>query len=76
MKKIAENIIMKNEVKIGFILDENGNQTEETYQYKEYEVIDKDGDVLEVGQYTDESVTVKDILDRTGIAFGISYWSF
>lgn len=74
MKRIAENIIIKTEVKVGFVLDEEGNETEETYEYKEYEVVDKDGNVLEVGQYVDETITVEDICNRTGIKFRVSAW--
>jgi len=72
--RIAESINIKTEVKVGFVLDENGNETAETYNYKEYEVLDKDGNVLEVGQYTDETITVEEILNRTGIKFGVSAW--
>jgi hypothetical protein len=72
--RIAESINIKTEVKVGFILDENGNETGETYNYKEYEVLDKDGNVLEVGKYTDETITVEEILSRTGIKFGVSAW--
>ncbi len=72
--RIAESINIKTEVKVGFVLDENGNETEETYNYKEYEVLDNDGNVLEVGQYTDEIITVEEILNRTGIKFGVSAW--
>jgi hypothetical protein len=74
MKRIAENILIENEVKTDFVLDNQGNPTEETYNYKEYKVVDKEGNVLEVGQYTDESITVEDILQRTGIRFGVSAW--
>ncbi len=72
--RIAESINIKTEVKVGFVLDNNGNETEETYNYKEYEVLDKDGNVLEVGQYTDETITVEEICSRTGIKFGVSAW--
>ena len=74
MRRIAENILIENEVKVGFVLDKEGNETEETYNYKEYKVVDKEGDVLEVGQYTEESITVEEILQRTGIKFGVSAW--
>ena len=74
MKKIAEKIVIENEVKTGFVLDEEGNETTQTYTYKEYKVLDKDDEVLEVGQYTEETITVQEILDRTGIKFGVSAW--
>jgi hypothetical protein len=33
MKRIAEKILIENEIKTDFILDEQGNPTEETYEY-------------------------------------------
>jgi hypothetical protein len=74
MKRIAENILIENEVKTDFVLDNQGNPTEETYNYKEYKVVDKDNNVLEVGRWTDETITVEEILQRTGIKFGVSTW--
>jgi hypothetical protein len=73
--KTASNIIIENEVKTDFVLDNDGNQTINTYEYKEYKVVDENGDVLEVGRYTDESITVEQILERTGIVFGLSQWA-
>ena len=72
--RIAESINIKTEVKVGSVLDNDGNETGETYNYKEYEVLDKDGNVLEVGRYTDETITVEEICNRTGIKFGVSAW--
>jgi hypothetical protein len=72
--KIAHNIIIKTEVKTDFVLDELGNPTQETYEYKEYDIVDDEGYVLEIGRYTDEEITVQDILNRTGIVFGVSKW--
>lgn len=74
MKRIAENIIIENEVKTGFVLDNEGNEGEETYTYKEYKVVDKDNNVLEVGQYTEETITIEQICQNTGIKFGVSAW--
>jgi hypothetical protein len=74
MKRIAQSINILTEVKVGNIRDEYGNETGETYNYKEYEVLDGDGNVLEVGQYTEDEITVEEILNKTGIAFGISAW--
>jgi len=74
MRRIAENILIENEVKVGFVLDREGNETEETYNYKEYKVVDGEGNVLEVGQYTEETITVEEILQRTGIRLGLSAW--
>jgi hypothetical protein len=73
MKRIAESIIIENEIKTDFVLDMFG-KTEETYDYKEYKVLDKDDNVLEVGRYTEDTITVDEILDITGIKFGVSYW--
>lgn len=74
--RIAQSINIKNEIKTAFITDINGNPTEETYEYKEYEVLDSEGNVLEVGKYTQESITVEEILQQTGIVFGVSAWIF
>jgi len=74
MRRIAQNILIENEIKTDFILDNDGKPTDETYNYKEYKVVDGDGNVLEVGRYTDDTITVEEICDRTGIRFGISTW--
>jgi hypothetical protein len=76
MKRIAHNIIIKTEVKTDFITDDNGNPTEETYEYKEYDIVDEEGFILETGRYMDEEITVQEILNRTGIAFGISAYVY
>jgi predicted secreted protein len=76
MNRIAENIIIKTELKTDFVLDYNGNPTQETYNYKEYDVVDGEGFVLETGSYTEEEITVEEILNKTGIAFGISTWIY
>jgi hypothetical protein len=70
----AHNIIIENEIKTDFILDEKGQATENTYEYKEYKVVNELGDVLEIGRYTEETITVEEILQRTGIVFGLSRW--
>jgi hypothetical protein len=75
-KRIAENILVENEVKTDFILDNQGNPTDETYNYKEYKVLDDEDYVLEVGRYTEDTITVEQICERTGIAFGVSAWFF
>jgi hypothetical protein len=74
MKRIAQNILIENEVKTDFILDSRGEPTEQTYEYKEYKIVDGEGNVLEIGRYTQESITVEEILERTGIKFGLSTW--
>jgi hypothetical protein len=74
MKRLAHNIIIKTELKSDFVLDQFGNPTEETYEYREYHVVDEEGVVLEIGKYFTETTTVEDIVNSTGIAFGISAW--
>lgn len=74
MKRIAHNIVIENEVKVDFVLDNEGKSTEETYNYKEYKVVDEDNNVLEIGRWTDETITVEQILQRTGIKLGVSAW--
>jgi hypothetical protein len=74
MRRIAENILIENETKTAFVVDREGNETEETYNYKEYKVVDGEGNVLEIGQYTEETITVEEISQKTGIKFGVSAW--
>jgi hypothetical protein len=76
MKRLAHNIIIKTEIKTDFIIDDYGLPTEETYEYKEYDVLDEEGFVLETGRYMDETITVEEILNRTGIVFGLSAWLY
>jgi hypothetical protein len=74
MIKTAHDIEIKTEIKTDFIPDMFGNPTEETYEYKEYHVLDEEGTVLEIGRYTSETITKEEILQRTGIVFGVSKW--
>jgi hypothetical protein len=74
MKKIANNIIIKTEVKTDFVLDRFGKPTEETYEYREYDVVDEEGTTLETGRYFTEHTTVEEICNNTGIKFGLSAW--
>lgn len=74
MKRIANNIIIENEIKTDFVLDNEGNPTEETYNFKEYKVVDEFNSILEIGRYLEETITVEEILLRTGIKFGLSTW--
>jgi hypothetical protein len=74
IKKIVENILIEDEIKIGFFLDDDGNETEETYEYKECKVVDSNDEVLEIIRYTEDTITVDEILQRTGIRIGITYY--
>jgi hypothetical protein len=56
------------------LLDEKGQATENTYEYKKYKIVNEIGDVLEIGRYTEETITVEEILKKTGIVFGLSRW--
>lgn len=62
MKKIAASITINQNVQTGQVT---------------YDVLDEEGTVLDSGQYEDEEglieeVTVQDILNVTGIQFGLS----
>jgi hypothetical protein len=74
MKRLAHSINIKPEVKIDFVLDQNGNPTEETFEYREFEVLDEDGVILEIGKYFSQTITLEEILISTGIKFGVSTW--
>jgi hypothetical protein len=74
MRRIAEDILIFDEIKTDFILDENGKPTDVLYEYKEYHVVDADGNVLEINRYTEDTITVEEICNRTGIKFGLSAW--
>jgi hypothetical protein len=76
MQKIAEKIEIENVIKTGFVTDSEGNPTEETYEYKEYKVYDKDDYLLNVGEWFGEETTVEEICNSTGIKFGVSAWIF
>jgi hypothetical protein len=76
MKKIADNIIIDDIIKTDFILDVEGKETSETYQYKEYFIVDVEGNILETGRYIEDNITIEDICERTGIKLGYSYYVF
>jgi hypothetical protein len=74
MVRIAESINIKTEVKTDYVINDYGYPTEETYEYREYDVLDVDNNTLETGRYTEETITLEEILERTGIQFGLSKW--
>ena len=72
--RIAQNILIENEIKIGEFYDMTGQPNGVTYSYKEYKVVDETNYVLEVGRYIEDSITVEEICSRTGIILGVSAW--
>jgi hypothetical protein len=76
MERIAHNIIIKNEIKTGFLTNEFGQPTEEIYEYREFDIIDKEGFVLETAKYFTETTTVEEICNDSGIVFGVSTWIY
>ena len=46
--RVANSIEILEETKLDFVQDQNGNPTEETYEYKEVLIKDINGDILEV----------------------------
>jgi len=74
MKKIVDRIIIENETKTDFIIDNYGNQTDNIYSFKECKVVDSNDEVLEIIRYTEDTITVDEILQRTGIRIGITYY--
>jgi hypothetical protein len=76
MKIVAHDIIVENELKTDFILDDYGNPTENTYQFKEYKIIDIEGNVLEVCRYTQDTITKDEICETTGLKLGFTYYIF
>lgn len=74
MLKKAHDIIIKNEVKEDFIYDFEGNKTDEIYTFREFEIIDEEGVILEVMRYTEENPTKEELLQSRGIVLGLSAW--
>ncbi len=72
MKKVAESIEILEEIKTGVITDDEGN--EETYEYKEVLVKDKEGDVLETFRVGTNVETDQDFFSSTGVKLGVSTW--
>ena len=74
MRKVAEKIVVRKEIKSDFMLDMEGNPSETSYQYKEYDILDKDDNVIETNRTTDLNANSEDIRKSLGIKFGVSIW--
>ena len=74
MKRIAHSIEILDQIKTDFIMDENGNPTEETYEYKEVHVKDELGDILESFRVGIDIETDEQFFNTTGVRLGISTW--
>lgn len=74
MRKVAEKIVVREEIKSDFMLDMEGNPIETSYQYKEYDILDKDDNVIETNITTDLNANSEDIRKSLGIKFGVSIW--
>jgi hypothetical protein len=74
MKRIAERIEIKDEIKTDFIPDELGNPTEETYEYKEVLIFDKDDVLLEAFRVGTDVETDEQFFNSTGVRLGLSTW--
>lgn len=72
--RVANSVEILDEIKTDFIQDENGNQTEETYEYKEVLVKDINGDILETFRVETEIVTSEQFFSQTGVKIGVSSW--
>jgi hypothetical protein len=71
IKKIANKIVVQDEIKEDFVLDKNGLATDKKYSYKEYSVISEDDTILESGRCAPDH-NVNEILKNTGIKLGVS----
>jgi len=74
MRKVAEKIVVREEIKSDFMLDMEGNLTDISYEYKEYDILDKDDNIIETSRTTDLNANSEDIRKSLGIKFGISTW--
>jgi hypothetical protein len=81
MIRVAESIIIRYDIISKEITREDpfGNEITESYLCIEYDVLDKDGNVLETWDWQIDSnhttpPSLELILDRTGIKFGVSAW--
>jgi hypothetical protein len=72
--RVADSIEILDEIKIDFIIDQYGNPTEETYEYKEVVVKDVNGVILEIFRVSIEVDTNEKFFDQTGVKIGISSW--
>lgn len=74
MKRIAEKIIVRDEVKSDFMLDQDGQVTDISYDYIEYDILDKGNNVLHTGTTSRLDSTAEEIRKNLGIKFGFSAW--
>jgi hypothetical protein len=74
MRKVAEKIVVREEIKTDFIYDMEGRQTDMTYDYKEYDILDKDDNLIETNRSTDLDANSEEIRKSLGIKFGVSTW--
>jgi len=74
MRKVAEKIVVREEIKSDVMLDIEGNPTDISYEYKEYDILDKDDNLIETSWTTDLNANSEDIRKSLGIKFGISTW--
>lgn len=74
MRKVAEKIVVREEIKSDVMLDIEGNPTDISYEYKEYDILDKDDNIIETSRTTDLNANSEDIRKSLGIKFGISTW--
>ena len=73
--RIAHSIEIIDEIKTDFITDEQGNPTQETYEYKEVLVKDELGDTLEPMRVGIDVETDEQFFRSTGVKLGVSTWS-
>jgi hypothetical protein len=72
--RTAQSIEILDEIKTDFVNDQNGNPTEETYEYKEVLIKDINGDVLEKFRVSIEVDTNEKFFNQTGVKLGVSSW--
>jgi len=72
--RVAHSIEILEEIKTDFIMDEQGNPTEETYEYKEVLVKDINGDILEAMRVGTDVETDEQFFGSTGVKLGVSAW--
>jgi hypothetical protein len=72
--RVAHSIEILEEIKTDFIRDEEGNPTEETYEYKEVLVKDINGDILEAMKVGTDVETDEQFFGATGVKLGVSAW--
>jgi hypothetical protein len=70
-KKIAYKIVIQDKIKEDFVLDDNGEATDEKYSYKEFFLLAEDDTLLE-RRKCNINDTEENILRNTGIQLGSS----